>query len=99
MKYVMRNELNITLLRKATVNFRGVLRLICYQRKLKRRIRCEPSQSMLHKKKHIFCTRSTRKKFKHVILSTAAWISRYYHAHLQPFELRNVVHYRTGFIT
>jgi hypothetical protein len=32
-------------------------------------------------------------------LSTAAWISRYYHTHLQSFELRNVVHYRTGFIT
>jgi hypothetical protein len=34
-----------------------------------------------------------------IILSTAAWISRYYHTHLQSFELRNVVHYRTGFIT
>jgi hypothetical protein len=33
------------------------------------------------------------------LLSTAAWISRYYHTHLQSFELRNVVHYRTGFIT
>jgi hypothetical protein len=29
------------------------------------------------------------------ILSTVAWISRYYHTHLQSFELRNVVHYRT----
>jgi hypothetical protein len=27
-----------------------------------------------------------------IILSTAAWISRYYHTHLQPFELRNVFH-------
>jgi hypothetical protein len=34
-----------------------------------------------------------------IILSTAAWISRYYHTHLQSFELRNVVQYRTGFIT
>jgi hypothetical protein len=35
----------------------------------------------------------------YVLLSTAAWISRYYHTHLQSFELRNVVDYRTGFIT
>jgi hypothetical protein len=33
------------------------------------------------------------------ILSTAAWIRPYNHIHLQSFELRNLVHYRTGFIT
>jgi hypothetical protein len=33
------------------------------------------------------------------ILSEAAWIRPYNHIHLQSFELRNVVHYRTDFIT
>jgi hypothetical protein len=33
----MRNELNIALPREATVNFRGVLRLICYQKKIEKK--------------------------------------------------------------
>jgi hypothetical protein len=34
-----------------------------------------------------------------MFLSTAAWIRPYNHIHFLSFQLRNVVHYRTGFIT
>jgi hypothetical protein len=46
-----------------------------------------------------FLLKDTIASFVKYPLSTAAWISRYYRTHLQSFELRNVVHYRTGFIT
>jgi hypothetical protein len=45
---------------------------------------------------YISCTSIQNQTY--IALSTAAWIIPYNHIHLQSFELRNVVHYRTGLI-